>query len=251
MQGLSFPTIFGYACSGQAIPVTLQDDAYTHCSVAGAFRESNSLAGMLTTVIPLTMGACFFVWLSTRFLPSLAMHPATPWVVTLVMAVIILAVTRRNARRKGTAAVGHADVTLELKTLLADLCTQKRRVPGLTGLVVLKVSDDSWQTAVVTVMERSAAVVIDVTDLSDNLAWELSTTLEMHPPERIVVSARVPAGTSNRECERRVRASIQQIVSCELAERFRIFFYPKCVGSKPSVSSADRPHPRASSIDSR
>jgi len=231
LQGLSFPIILGHACSGQALPVTLQDDAYTHCPVAGHFQAANSLATMLPTILPVTAGLLFFLWFSVRFLPSsVALHPATSLVMTGFVLVIIKAVMRRRARRQGIAEVGHVDVNVELKALLEDLCKRKKRLPGLVGLIVLKVPNESWQTAVATVLERSAAVVIDVTDLSDNLAWELSSALKMHPPERMVIAARMKAGASNRDCERAVRASIQQIVTSELAERFRIFLYPDALG---------------------
>ena len=231
LQGLSFPIIFGHACSGQALPVTLQDDAYTHCPVAGGFQTTSSLATRLWTAIPAMTGLLFFIWFSVRFLPSsVALHPGTTVVMIGFVLVIMKAVVRRRSRRKGVAEIGKVDVSLELKALLDDLCKHKTRVPGLVGLTVLKVPNEGWQTAVATVLERSSVVVIDVTDLSENLAWELSTALKMHPPERIVIAARVKAGASNRDCERAVRDSIQQTVTFELAERFRIFLYPDALG---------------------
>jgi hypothetical protein len=38
VKGVNFPVILGAACSGQAIPVTLQDDTYSHCPTVGLFR---------------------------------------------------------------------------------------------------------------------------------------------------------------------------------------------------------------------
>jgi hypothetical protein len=126
--------------------------------------------------------------------------------------------------------VSKKNFEVELNRLLRGLCENKKLAPGVAGVIVLKIPDDCWQLGVTTLLKRCAVVVIDLTNLTQSLAWELSAALEIHPPERIIIAARVKTGESDNERREAVLSSIREIVGPESAETFPVFLYPDALG---------------------
>jgi len=130
----------------------------------------------------------------------------------------------------GVLRLKHPDVDAKLRRLLQSLRRDKRHVPGVGGLVVISVPDDDWRNAVHMTLEQSSVVVIDVTELSENLTWELSTATALLPIEKVLMACARTDRESAAECEQRIRQALGTVVGRDLASKVRVFFYPDTLG---------------------
>ncbi len=71
---------------------------------------------------------------------------------------------------------------------------ERGQVAGFTAAVVLRCSPASWRTVVKRAQQLSALIVIEVTDLSENVLWELETAVRLKAPQKIVLAHRIEAG---------------------------------------------------------
>jgi hypothetical protein len=130
----------------------------------------------------------------------------------------------------GVFRLKHTNLDIELRALLHRLRSDNRRVPGWDGLVVIKVPDESWRAAVLITLEQCALVVIDVTELNDNLTWELSAAVTRLSPDKIVLAYAMSDRESEAECRKTIQHSLVEVVGPELASRFPVFVYPNALG---------------------
>ena len=206
IRGISFPAVLGLACGGLAIPVTLQDDQYRYSLQAGHYR-SLSLRFFLLMNLGLPFLVIAFVLLF--FLIQLFASPSTKDALmlgaTLILvpgSVALLVLMVRRRRSLGVFRLRQTNLDTELRALLHSLRSDSRRVPGFDGLVVIKVPDESWRTAVLITLEQCALVVIDVTELNDNLTWELSAAVTRLSPDKIVIACAMSDRESEAECRK-------------------------------------------------
>jgi hypothetical protein len=238
LRGASFPSLLGAACVGLATPVTLQDDQYSYSFQAGYYRSSRSFL-MLYLALPF-IGIMIAVPL-VLLMPDLP-GSTLPIAVFLICFGIALPVWMiRQYRAKGVLRLKQPNPQTELRALLDSLRRDKRRVPGVGGLVVISVPDDHWRDAVVMTLEQSALVVIDVTELSENLTWELSTATAMLPIEKVLISCARSDRESAAECGDRIRRALTLVVGPELASKVRLFFYPDALGKSRFFVPARQP----------
>ena len=224
----SFPALLGAACSGLATPVTLQDDQYSYSFQAGQYRSQRSFLIMFLA-LPFIVVVVSLPWLLLTSDVRGSALPAALIFFTGFGIALPLWMFRQH-RSKGALRLKPPNVEAELHALLHSLRHDRRSVPGVGGLVVIGVPDDDWRTAVLMTLEQSALVVVDVTELSDNLTWELSTATAMLPVEKILIACARSDRESPAECGARVRQGLTTAVGPELASKVRLFFYPDALG---------------------
>lgn len=224
LLGSSFPTLLGCACSGQAIPVTLQDDAYSYCGAVGHFRSPR-----LFPAVRVTCAAIVISFLLIKFAPS-RFQRAIPEVMVVLMLLGMALETRRSSRKYGATLVRNDNFEVVFPALVRGVRDNRSNVPAMAGVVVLRVPDERWQTAVVHLLRACDLVIVDLTDLTENIAWELSAALKEHPPERILITARMKNGATDEEVRRSLQTALCNASSALLASRFQVFVYPDNVG---------------------
>ena len=227
IRGISFPTILGLACSGLALPITLQDDQYAYSFEAGRYR-SLRFFDIVAPLIGFTIvgGSVFF--LSVAFY---SVNPGIPGLIVFsFIGVALIVWLVRRQRSLGVLPLASTNLDSHLRALLGSLREDPRRVPGIGGLVVIKVPDECWREAVLVTLERCALVIIDVTELSDSLKWELSASVNALPTDRIILACAI--GEMDDESERRksIQQTITEVVGPELGATLDVFFYPEALG---------------------
>jgi hypothetical protein len=91
--------------------------------------------------------------------------------------------------------------------------------------MIFKCPDAVWQQVVNFALSRASAVIIDVSDLTANVLWELKTALETHRPESVLITFGFPKG-SREELPSTVRAQLEKEVASEILARLRVLYYP-------------------------
>jgi hypothetical protein len=92
------------------------------------------------------------------------------------------------------------------------------------GVLVLQCSDATWQGVVEQALRRVDAVLVDVTQPSENVIWELRTALRFRAPEGILLAC-AREDMTQKELPEAVRMTLQAAVDVPL-ERFPKFLYP-------------------------
>jgi hypothetical protein len=73
--------------------------------------------------------------------------------------------------------------------------------PGLLKRSEQLFTDEEWKREVRKMIERSDVAVIDISDLTDNLIWELAQCYEVLPPHRIIALVGVDVLLSGKSME--------------------------------------------------
>jgi hypothetical protein len=227
IRGISFPIILGLACSGLAVPITLQDDQYAYSFEAGRYR-SLRFFDIVAPLIAFTIVLMSFTFLVEAFY---AVNPVIPVLIALpFIGVAWIVWLVRRQRSLGVLAVESTNVDGHIRALLGILREDPRRVPGIAGLVVIKVPDECWREAVLATLESCALVIIDVTELSDSLKWELSASVNALPTHSIILACGIGQMDDENERRRSIQQAITEVVGPKLAATLEVFFYPEVLG---------------------
>jgi hypothetical protein len=100
----------------------------------------------------------------------------------------------------------------------------------MAGVIVIGVPDESWRKAVLMTMARCALVIIDLSDPSENLEWELSTAVTTLSPERVVIACARTDQQSEDVARHFMGQTLLRAVAPELVSRLRVFSYPEGLG---------------------
>src|SRR5262249_46156567 len=109
------------------------------------------------------------------------------WKFLLTIAGVALFVgflIRKIYRRLGYAALTAAKARIWIENLGKSIRKGKEKY---AGIVLVRCKDDFWREAISTAIENADAVVIDVSDPSQNVLWELKEALGRLPPESILL----------------------------------------------------------------
>jgi hypothetical protein len=149
--------------------------------------------------------------------------------VVVVLAVIAFIVKAR--RRLGVRVLTESAFLSELKALLDKTLAERKAVPGLGGILVIRVPEPCWRDAVLEVLSRSAVAIVDVSELTPNLAWELTAALQKLPPEKIILAYRAPE-TGDRCSDPGLLSSITDLVGETTLAKLKLLPYPEALGKR-------------------
>ena len=227
MRGLSFPAVLGLACSGLATPITLQDDTFRQSSPVGTYRALHPRV-ILIEILGMVAAAVALILLLTSLLESVSL-PLAGLIALPIVGLGYFVLSDRHRRSLGAFSVSR-NLERELPVLLHSLRADRRRVAGMAGVVVIGVPDERWRKAVLMTMARCALVIIDLSDPSENLEWELSTAVTTLSPERVVIACARTDQLSEDVARHVIGQTLLRAVAPELVSRFRVFFYPEGLG---------------------
>ena len=242
LRGISFPAVLGLACAGLAIPITLQDDRYAYSIDAGRYRSLRFFEIVVPIVVATIVLSSFF-FLIDGFYPR---NPAR-WRVIFLGFIFVgfpyMVWMARRERSLGVLQLTSTNLAGQIRALLGRLCKDRRRVPGLGGIVVIKVPDECWREAVLVTLERCALVIIDVTELSDSLKWELSASVDALTAHRIILACAIGEMDVESDRTKVIQQAMTEVVGPELAATLEVFYYPEGLGKSrlfvPQTKIAD------------
>jgi hypothetical protein len=184
------------ACGSLGVPVTVRDTR-----VPASFIMA---VGRLILAAPLLVVALDLFWVSSMSLvaywfrkvpggPLLAMVLGTAATAAVGWAAYGLLV-----KSSGVIALGGADASARTGKLLDGI---QQRPHSYPGLVVIKTTDEHWTDVLTLAIQRASAVLIDVSEISSNVEWEIRTALELHPSERLILAKGVDTYRTNERLD--------------------------------------------------
>ena len=213
------------ACRYLGMPITVQDSA-VHFSQGFAVGQ---LGSFLYLLLPLL--AIFGV----LFVADADAYPLFFVALTLGFVVSVLALVSVRL---------WAYVRLRREPL-KQAARLLRKIRGCTlrsgGVVVLRIEDRFWRQVVEMAIRQADVVVIDVTDPSENVIWELRTALYFRSPKTILLTC-PQEENSPAVLPEPVTLVLQQFLGPVSVSRFPVFFYPagksfaKCKASQSDWS---------------
>jgi hypothetical protein len=205
-QHRSFQKILEQACMFVGIPITVQDSSFRYSMTMANIKIGN-LA--LPAVIVLVL---------------LGLVPMTPVAVDLLMIItyLIFLMLIISSRKLGYTRLYQS--TAEGRTL--QLFTDVRAHKGSRGgVVILKCEDSFWRDVVSLAIQRADVVIVDVTEPSENVIWELHTAVGVKSPERILLA--YEKDQEPFDLPPTISAKLQAAIGDIPLNRFALFTYPK------------------------
>lgn len=218
---IRFSVLLSRACIGLALPVTLQDSSFKASYLASGTRWVLSLPIVFGTgaLIPIV---AMLAWLFTRDSASEATATTTAVTVGLFLFALWLMAIRLLLRRGGYQTLDREHVESRLEKVVSQI---RRRKSVPTGVLVLKCDDASWRDVVSRGLQAADVIVIDVSEPSTNVLWELQAASRLEPQRPIVLACQRREGDPDglpREILERVRDAVGE----SKASGWRVVSYP-------------------------
>lgn len=178
-----FNQILNEAGRGLFSAITIQDSVFKTSYYSSIFGS--------VLMIPLVMGVgvLILVVVAVATIPLVAgLDRAPSAIVTITVVVLVEALYAYGVWRflinrgfKTLPAEAAEQITGELLARISN-----RRGP-LAGVLILKCGAEFWQKVVKCCLERADALIIDVSDINENMMWELKNAYELLPAAAIIL----------------------------------------------------------------
>lgn len=225
--GTQFDRLLQGACSGFGFPLTVQDSTFKR-SLAMSLVKMQILATPLM-LVSLVIVMVTYRGLARAFgLPDPFSSPGLPGLVFwLFLGVWIVACVLLNIsayRRLGYVLLKPANA-LEKTLRVIRQITKRKGWHFDTGIFVIHCDDSFWREIVELCLTCASAAVIDVTEPSQNVIWELEMAFSLMAPESIVLACGVGEGAP-KEVPVPVREQLLAHLPGPAFARAQTFFYP-------------------------
>ena len=217
---------------GLGLPVTLRDSTYQHSTFGSSFR----LRPIMTAIaLPGILG----VWLGGFFFPDTPAQVGIGSRVGMLGSGAVAAISggcllMLYLRKTGYVRLDPANWEAKLERTFDSI---RVRGAGHSGTVILHCEDGFWRDAVMKAAFYADAAVLDVGQVTENIAWELNSLLLYLPPESILLLFPVSAGlepiTSGE-----ITDSLNNLCQNHLVERCRRLTYIQ--GTKHQLNRVTR-----------
>ncbi len=207
-KGLRFSELLVAACQGLGYPLTVQDSTFksSDAEFMPQFLPVLLVWGCWGTATLFIKPELFFTW---ALLPG----------IVLVFLMFFLG-----------GRLGYHDLQPESaqeETLgLIDEIRQREGHHGDDSVLIVRCQDSFWRDIVQLSLRFASALVIDVTEVSDNVIWELKTALRLMAPESITL-VRGLRGSETAGLPREVQEALVAELGAEDSSRVQCFFYPQ------------------------
>jgi hypothetical protein len=215
-------------CSDLFIPITLRDSSFGASIGSAYFR----LASRGLFLFPIVVMPMFFLislvlilvisrldFLSDKIIPLL--------VIIAFLLSIVPVVTYLYIKRKSFGLPGWYQLSILSPTLQVDFIINKTLQRGypFADSVIIQCPDEVWREVVKFVVEKSSIVLIDVSELTDNLIWEIETSLGMKNLETIIITCGIKIGAI-QQLPYLINEKLEIIIGRNNSSRLRVFYYP-------------------------
>lgn len=185
LRRFPFGSLLSEAMSKLGTPVTIQDSTYS--STFNAILSKGTLAMFGAIGFSVFISIMVVILCTGLFMALLGdLENRNDWSVGLLglsMPLIAVWTFVRTIRRLGYKKLRQR--TALVKT--DDFCRRVRAGCGAHALQIWRCGDTFWQDVVTRILEQSDAVVMDVTELGDNLMWEIGTLRSKVPAGRVIL----------------------------------------------------------------
>jgi hypothetical protein len=213
------------ACTGFAVPVTIQDSALPGSGEQAAARL---LLRMPVELVKMAGGVAI-VFAPLAYVFSLydvsILSPVNTLIVVLVVsAPVMFFVVRRQMRTLGVFrldGVGSAKV----QDFLVRIKTRRPKTAA-GGLAVFRVADDQWRDVVTTALQHTDVLIVDVTILTDHLLWELQQSASCLAAKQLILVYGIAGGVS-ADLPGELQDKLVEVLGRDTLEGSSRVYYPK------------------------
>lgn len=176
-----FHTALSEACSGLANPLTIQDSSYKS-NLLGSFWGRGWFI-LPIAFLSVIIGMLIIMLLSLMLLPENLSKAG--WLIGTVLLFVIASLLSFKAYRR-LGYVSHISQKSKDKLISKLESIRTGRVKSITGVDVIKCNDNVWQDVVSTALSKTEIAIVDVSEVTDNLAWEISQAFKYLSKDRVI-----------------------------------------------------------------
>jgi hypothetical protein len=206
-KGLRFDQLLISSCKGLGIPLTVQDSSFK-----SSFDEA-----MPRLEVPLFIWSCVL----TAWLVGFIKPPVAVLLAIFVFPILIFL----WAGRAGYHDLAPETAREETLGLIREI-RERRGKHGDDSVLIVRCQDSFWRDIVQLSLRNASSAVIDVTEISENVIWELKTALREMAPESITLAC----GFGQYD-EPQLPREVQETLAAELGAdgpgRVQKFYYPR------------------------
>lgn len=171
---IRFHTVLGRACSAILFPITIQDSSFRTSFFSGLLR--------ISALLPFWM----FLWL-VGFIYLSAVVPVSGSILILFALWTALCVcgTWLLLKRTGFVTLRGKEARSKARARFHSLKSNARGL-GI-GVEILKCDDDIWKEIVLDGLSQAELAIIDISDQTEHILWELSQALTSLGRNRTIV----------------------------------------------------------------
>jgi membrane protein implicated in regulation of membrane protease activity len=222
-ERLRFQFALNRACAALCLPITIQDSSYKTSYLAGGSQ--------LILLIPLFFGISFLLAVMTAiaiyFAAEVTLGVSN---ISIALAALIglgILIASSLAVKKFLHLKGHKQLTREnaVPTLLKLLERIRRQKSFSLGTLVLKCGDEFWREVVQECMRGVDVVLIDVSDITDNVLWEIQTIAAISPKRPMLLAYGVTA-PEEQQLPEEIRSKLGTAIGDERLAKTLCIYYP-------------------------
>lgn len=227
--GMHFERLLQGACIGFGFPLTVQDSTFKRSLAMSTFKMQVLLTPlMLASAVGAYGMYRGFLFVGGLAFPALLSSPGSQAVVFwLTAGVWVLGCAWAAVfgyRRLGYVLLKPANAREQTLQLIRKI-EKRRGWHSDTCVFVIHCEDSFWREIVQLCLARSSVTVVDVTELSENVVWELETAFRLMAPESIVLACGVGEGAPKKLPDQ-VREQLLTHLPASSLARAQTFFYP-------------------------
>ena len=210
--GLRFNELLVAACQGLGFPLTVQDTTFRSSDdeVTPRFFPYLTLWGIWLTAMLMGLGKEFPIMMMTSFL------------VGIVLMFLMFLLGGRIGYHNLEDPIQGREQTLHLIQEIRE----RRGKHGDDSVLILRCQDHFWRDIVQLCLENASAVVIDVTEVSENVIWELKTALHLLAPQSIILACGLGVGAAE-ELPGDALVALAAELGADGSNGVQQFFYPQ------------------------
>jgi hypothetical protein len=235
----NFSSVLDIACSDLCIPITIQDSrfkrSYTAISskwlwlyiLCGTYILA--IWGILATIIIMLSFILLFPGSGAPVEGQILYIPIIVFgfISSVVIMILFCYKFRERLDLRGFYTLND-DTGIDVVSKL--LSRISKRLFNFHGILILKCPDEIWKQIVEFVLGKANVVLIDVSEPTENLLWELETSLRMKPKDSIIIACSVKKDELE-QLPKEIQEAVMHITGESDLAGLKVFYYP---AEKPS-----------------
>lgn len=220
--------------------VTIQDSRFRYSYQTGVARSLPKLITFqVALVVPAFLVGLFLAnglvgWLEVSAEDRALFTPLGAMPLTLLIANLVFAPVALLAIRRAGVEVIRDDAGTPRIAQWMDR-VQSGRGHVIPGLKIFKCGDDFWMNAVATMLQKCDAAIIDVSDLNENMRWELSQCTANVRSDKLILAYGVPPENYPTDPPDALVDEIEHLIGADRLQQVIFWPYPEPFAALPLI----------------
>lgn len=176
---------------------TIQDSKFKYSFLTGSTRSLLSMIGIqVLLVIPSFLIALFFVDSIFDWLKQEQDSGSVLWIITVLLIFLVVdwllfaPISFLLIKKRGVVSLKNRSDLMRIEKWIKRVQNGIGHI--MPGLKVFKCGDDYWMDAVTLLLSRCDAAIIDISDLNENMRWELGQCADQLDGNKLILAYAVP-----------------------------------------------------------